>query len=202
MNLRETTPWSLIGIAAVLFLFTGTTNAQRLVMLLGRDTGSMELINSGSDPVDVDSYSVTSSSGLLNVEGWNSLTDQGVPGFREANPRDEGLSELALPPNSAALGGGDSVNLGNAYGGGPLTPSEEDIQFHFTVSGGGVVDPICPRLAIRRSSILVLGHAENVAVLGLLFFECSVEANRDDPESGCPRGSLGPMQAPAMASLS
>ena len=138
MNLRETTPWSVIGIVAVLFLFTGTTNAQRLVMLLGRDTGSMEVINSGSDPVDVDGYSVTSSSGLLNVERWNSLTDQGVAGFREANPRNEGLSELALPPASATLGGGDSVSLGNAYAGGQLAPSQEDVAFYFTVPSGDV----------------------------------------------------------------
>ena len=92
MKNKKTTPWCLVAIVGFLLVSTGTAKAQRLYLIVDRDNGSVEAVSSAD--VNVDGYSISSPAGRLNPAGWNSLADQSVPGWTEANPRNELLSEL------------------------------------------------------------------------------------------------------------
>jgi hypothetical protein len=138
MKYMASTPWFLMTVAGVLVVVTATARAQRAVLLVGRDTGNISVTNPGPS-FDVDGYVISSASGLLNPDGWNSLADQGAPGFVEANPRAVQLAEFSFTAQ-IPFEGGSTTNLGNGYVGGNLTPSQEDLTFQFTTPSGAVND--------------------------------------------------------------
>jgi hypothetical protein len=101
---------------------TGGANGQLLQLVVShvltlqvhRGTGEMTLFNSGTNPVTIDGYSVLSSFGALTGT-WNSLTDQSVPGWIEAEPMTTDLSELHPQAGGFTLGAGQSKTLGSPY---------------------------------------------------------------------------------------
>lgn len=108
-----------------------------LVLKVNRQSGTMSLDNVTATPMALGGYSVQSASGALNPAGgvWNSLTDQAVPGFQEANPSANLLAELN--PNiggSASFPATSSTSLGTPYSqivpafGTPIT---EDLVFTY-----------------------------------------------------------------------
>lgn len=131
--------------------------SQSAFLVVDRASGSIDVVSNGN--LDVDGYSITSPAGRLNPTGWNSLEDQGVAGWEEANPTEAGISELNWT-GSSALEGGQMVALGAGYSGGGLLPSQEDVAFHYSTPGGTSVPGIVhytgpsqlPTIAIDRSS--------------------------------------------------
>ncbi len=105
-------------------------------------TGATALINkAGFDAVDIDFYEVQSSSGAINVTGWNSLQDQDYEGNGAAGAGN-GWEELGTPSSSAAseyfltgssnLTGGTSISLGNLF-----NPSgTQDLQLLYKLETG------------------------------------------------------------------
>lgn len=111
---------------------------QVLVLTVDRNTGILSIGNAaGGAPISFDGYSVTSSSGAINVAGWNSLKDQNVAGWLEANPTSNRLSELSS--GQTTILGGNSLPIGPAYV--PVMPPfgipVEDLQFQYTNPNDG-----------------------------------------------------------------
>ena len=144
-----------MALAAILFV-AGTTHAQRVYLVVDRDTGELSAVSSES--VEIDGYSIFSSDELLDPEAWNSLADQGAPGWVEATPRPAQLNELN-PSGASELAAGQAVSLGSAYNGAGVAPSDESLSFQFASSGvvqdGSVFftgTPQIPHLSVDRQS--------------------------------------------------
>lgn len=118
---------------AVVFAATGVTQAQRLYLQVDRNTGTVSAISSGD--IQVDGYTIRSAGGLLDPEGWNSLSDQGVEGWSEANPAASHLSELNWA-GSTGLTAGVAVQKGTAYNPAGVLPEAEDLEFEYSTPDG------------------------------------------------------------------
>ena len=129
MIYKHVTPWSMT-LACVLLVSPETAIAQRAYLIVDRTTGAAEATSSAAIPVH--GYSITSKSGLLNVEAWSSLQEQGGAGWTEANPNANQLTEFTFEPGG--LQPGTNVALGAPFTVGAVTlPSEEDLRFQVTV---------------------------------------------------------------------
>ena len=106
--------------------------------IVDRASGNVSVTNVAGGPLDIQGYSLFSDNGLLSVDNWNGLTDQGVDGWIEANPRAEQLNETNLS-GAATLAVGDSVDLGAAWAGTTVSPREEDVAFSYLLSDGRVI---------------------------------------------------------------
>ena len=134
---KHVTPWSMT-LACMLLVSSGTAMAQRAYLIVDRTTGAAEATSSAAIPVH--GYSITSTSGLLDVEAWSSLQEQGAAGWTEANPNANQLTEFTLEPGG--LQPGTNVGLGALFTVGAATlPREEDLQFQVTVPAS---DPTVP----------------------------------------------------------
>ena len=107
-------------------------------------------------PFDVVGYAITSPSGSLSVDDWNSLSDQGNGDWVESNPRGDSIAELN-GSSSLLFENGVSVSLGNIFGG------STDLEFEYgTLESGsalgtveyvlniGGTEPTCQDVAASR----------------------------------------------------
>jgi hypothetical protein len=88
-----------------------------LVLQVNRDTGAVSISNPGAIAKTFDGYSILSTHGSLTGT-WNSLQDQAVPGFVEAGPTANALSELnpgQTPPGTLTMNSGQTRSLGTPY---------------------------------------------------------------------------------------
>ena len=127
--------WLLNTTLPALFLLapTATAYGQRLYANVNRATGEIELLSTGD--LEVDGYTITSPTGLLDLEAWTSLTNQSLPGWTEANPRSEQISELNWE-GSGVIPVGGPVSLGNAYVGTGVFPVDEELGFEYSTPDG------------------------------------------------------------------
>ncbi len=160
MKNTKTAPWFSMAIVGVLLVSSGTARAQRVFLIADRATGSVEALSSAD--LEIDGYSISSPAGRLDPDAWNSLTDQSVAGWREANPRNGLLSELNWE-GSTSLAAREPVSLGAAYAGGQILPRDEDLGFQFTTPDGAVHDAAVyytglsqlPTITVNRGSGLI-----------------------------------------------
>lgn len=110
------------------------------ILSVDRATGNVQILNVAGDTLDIKGYSIASGNGLLS-DAWNSLADQGVPGFAEANPVSGARSTEYSLVGSTALTVGGALDLGGAYDAAlaPL-PNEEDVTFEYILADGTVYD--------------------------------------------------------------
>lgn len=111
------------------------------VLEISRETGAAAIKNMVGGPVDVAGYSIESAGELIKRTGgsWNSLEDQGVAGWQEANAtRTTRFSELNLL-GSSTLNVGDSWAIGNLYTGIGEPPAKEDLSFEVMLADGRVL---------------------------------------------------------------
>jgi len=117
--------------------YTGPQN--NLVLVVDPATGNGVLQNQSKFTVDMDVYTIASASGSLNVSGWNSLEDQNIGAWEEANPTAARLTELN-PTGASTLASGASFSLGNLF----MTSGTRDLTLEFALSDGrriiGAVD--------------------------------------------------------------
>ena len=76
-------------------------------------TGQIAIQNYSLDTITLKGYTINSAGGNLNVAGWNSLDDQGLALWDEANPTSTSLSEFEII-NGIALSPGQVYHLGDA----------------------------------------------------------------------------------------
>ncbi len=123
--------------------YTGPQN--NLVLVVDPATGNSVLQNQSQFTVNMDVYTIASASGSLNVSGWDSLEDQNVGAWEEANPTATRLTELN-PTGASTLASGASFSLGNLFS----TTGTPDLTLEFALSDGrrvvGVVEYGLPDL--------------------------------------------------------
>ena len=114
---------------------------QILAATIDRATGSVSINNlPGGAPIELDGYALRSPGGSLDPGEWNSLQNQAVSDFEEANPQNDHLAEL-IPVGSAVIDGGTTYDLGNVFSPGTAefgTPVE-DLTFEYGRPDGAVV---------------------------------------------------------------
>ena len=111
------------------------------VLEVSRETGQAAIKNLVGGPIDLAGYSVSSASGLIKrtAGAWNSLEDQGIAGWEEANPdRTTRFSELNLL-GSTTLNVGDTWAIGPVWQGIGEPPANEDVAFEFLLADGRVM---------------------------------------------------------------
>ena len=115
----------MLAICAAMLCPFAVTNAQDVFLVVDRESGSLEVVSNGT--LEVDGYEILSPAGRFAPANWNSLSDQGAPGWEEANPNNSGISELNWT-GSSTLESGTSVSLGLPYNGCLLytSPSPRD----------------------------------------------------------------------------
>lgn len=118
----------------------GAAGAQQLIMSVDRGTGQITVRNATGAVVDLQSYAINSATGSLNPNNgfWNSLADQGVPGWSENSPTASHLAE-STAGSPLGLANNDHRSLGRAYK--PVyasfgTAGPEDLQFQYNTPGG------------------------------------------------------------------
>lgn len=108
------------------------------IAVINRTTGHIAIDNPLGSELDLKAYTLTSGNGLLASDAWNSLADQGAPGWSESTSNPNQLVELNLT-GSTALTVGGSLDLGNGWSGTAVPPSQEDVVFNYALTDGRVL---------------------------------------------------------------
>ncbi len=99
-------------------------------------TGQAQIVNPSGFNVEIDGYSIVSSSGALDTNNWHSFQQDGQTGWEVANASSIHLSELNLQGTRslAKLEQGAPISLGSILLGGA-----EDLEFTFHATVEGVL---------------------------------------------------------------
>ena len=109
--------------------YTGT-NVNNLALIVDPATGEAQLRNASDFSFAIDGYTIRSTSSALDVGGWQSLADDAVDGWVEANPSAGRLSEVDI--NAATVLSPDSTfDLGDLFSGTVV----EDLALQFVLDG-------------------------------------------------------------------
>lgn len=104
-----------------------------------RSSGEVTLSNGSGGVIDIDGYSVTSTSGALG-DGWQSFQNQSVAGWDEADNSDAFRVTEFNPLGATSIAGNELISLGQLYQ--PTPPSAigqdlpEDLTFEYTSPTG------------------------------------------------------------------
>lgn len=149
-------------IAATAIVLCAIEESRAQTATVDRATGAISLTSGAT--AELKGYTLKSDSGLLSPDTWNSLEDQSIPGWGEANPRVQQLSELNLEMSST-LNAGDSWDLGNAYAGGPTPPRDEDVTLEYWVADGSVLTGTVNYTGPANDLVLNVNEATGAATL-------------------------------------
>ena len=115
----------------------------RNVLTLNVDwnTKSASISSPSGEVIAIDGYSILSASGGLSVGQWNSLQDQALPGWMEATPANNALSELNSNIGGTLGVGSTPRGLGTPFNPvfGPLGQSPEDLRFEYAIPSTGEI---------------------------------------------------------------
>ncbi len=108
----------------------------RLRLRIDRGTGRVSIVNEWEESLALDAYTIESIDGLLGGD-WNSLADQGLPGWDEAdNSSPHRLTEFN-PHGAAVVGAGATLALGRPLSfpvpsrlGEPVADAELGFEYH------------------------------------------------------------------------
>jgi hypothetical protein len=93
--------------------YVGGAQANTLVLTIDPANGNAQLKNDSGTNINLDVYSIASATGALRTT-WSSLADQTSPGWQEANPSVNRVSELN-PTGALPLNAGQSVTLNGLW---------------------------------------------------------------------------------------
>jgi hypothetical protein len=132
---------------------------QLLVLNVNRSTGAVS-INTGTAPVDIDGYAISSPLGGLVPGNWNSLQDQGVSDWRESPPGGAATQLAELKPTaSTAIAPGTPRPLGNIFRY-PMAQEFgtelEDLAFEYYTTDGRTIQGLLNYEGDKRFNNLVL----------------------------------------------
>jgi len=196
-----------LAICAAMLCPTATIQAQEVFLVVNRTSGSLEVVSNGT--LEVDGYEVTSPAGRFSTDGWNSLADQGVAGWEEANPNGEGISELNWA-GSSTLEAGNAVALGTPYSGGAILPRQEDVAFRYSQPGNvvneGVVhytgpSPLPTVTVDRGTGAISLSNPGNFPITGYSISSSAGSLNADAFNSLTNQGVAGFTEANPLGDL-
>ncbi|HJQ78319.1 MAG TPA: hypothetical protein VJ828_00110 [Lacipirellulaceae bacterium] len=118
----------------------------RLRLRVDRTTGGATIVNEWTGPISFDAYTIVSQDGVLSGS-WNSLSDQGVEGWEEAdNLSPRRVSEFN-PRGQSTLASAGAIQLGTpfvfpappAFGIEPPPDFDVDLEFEYTIPGGQAI---------------------------------------------------------------
>ena len=110
-------------------LFIGES-ANNLTLYVDPATGNTTLVNTSTFDAMIDNYQILSAAGSLDPAAWNSLADQALTGWEEANPSANQLVEINFDVE-LNVASGDTYDLGALF-----TPGmAEDLLFEFLLVG-------------------------------------------------------------------
>jgi hypothetical protein len=101
-------------------------------------SGEVKLVNELNRAVSIDYYEIKSTSGALNVAGWNSLDDQegndppGTGWDQSGGATSQQLAELFLSDSPYSVPANGSLTIGNAFNIGGM----QDLSFRIGISEG------------------------------------------------------------------
>jgi hypothetical protein len=104
-----------------------TVSVPRLTLRINRTNGSGTIINNSSASLQLNGYSVESTSGALNGTGWNSLDEQNVGNWQQNEASANLLVETVLA-GSATVAPGGQLALGNLF----TTGKMEDVTGRYS----------------------------------------------------------------------
>lgn len=111
--------------------YEGESN-NNLTLLIDPDTGAVRLVNTSAFSVAIEAYTITSSAGAFQTADgeWQSLDDEGVGSWSEANPSPTRVSELTES-------GAQLLQTGDAFEFGTLVDVARSgvFEFEFLVAG-------------------------------------------------------------------
>lgn len=151
---------------------TGTTATLKytnmLVLNVDRASGEVRIQNKVGAPITLDAYTIASSSGALSGS-WNSLQDQGVTAWDEAD-NSSNLRRTEFRTNgSSSLSAGSQLALGSLFS--PTTPSalgvqpSTDLSFQYNVPGQGTVTGIVEYTGRLNNLVLTIDPATGKAAV-------------------------------------
>ncbi len=119
--------------------FEGDVFANNMVLTIDPATGNARVKNESQTPLNLDVYTVTSASSAL-LTTWDSLQDNGVGNWQEANPSTAHIGELE-PTGLMALAAGASFDLDGLWNTAGVQ-DVEDLVFTFRDSVFGELEGI------------------------------------------------------------
>jgi hypothetical protein len=148
-------------------------------------TGAMAIHNHTDADIDFDAYTIISPGGRLNSANgaWNSLQDQSVPGWDQAdNSNAHRLTEFN-PTGATTLAVGATRSLGApfvppapaSFG---IDPPDVELTFEYSVPGVGVVEGVIESNFSHNNLVLTINPATGEAAIQneSPFFDVSIDA--------------------------
>jgi hypothetical protein len=123
-------------------------DVNNLVLQIDPATGQGRIEHQSPLSATIDAYVITSASGSLTPSTWNSLDDQNLGAWAEANPQPTALSEL-LPVGGVNLVDGMVFNLGGIFN----TAGEQDIQFNFGLTDGTILEGVVQYVSLSTGPV-------------------------------------------------
>ena len=123
---------AVTSVVALFSILVPPTFAQ-LSLRITVDTGFTEIVNDSGVGLSIDGYSIASPGGQLGGE-WISLTDQGLPGWDEADNSNETRRTEFNPVGSSDVASGAALSLGSVFV--PVDGAGDDVAFQYTQPDG------------------------------------------------------------------
>lgn len=140
----------------------------RLVLTIDRRSGLTTMSNVIGPAITIDGYTISSPAGQMSPSGWASLDDANTPpGWFEANPTSERLSELR-PTGATAIANGDSFNLGAAFAPADVpfgTAVPEDVSFTYFSPDGSTEQGIVEYQGLHNNLVLLVDPETGAAAI-------------------------------------
>jgi hypothetical protein len=147
--------------------------ANKLILQVNRGTGATTITSAIGNPISFDAYTITSAAGALSG-AWNSLDDQSISTWEQAdNTSAKRLTEFN-PTGSSAINVGESLSIGTPFA--PPAPSAfgeavgEDLHFQYAVPAAGAapslnVDGIVEYVGGQNNLVLTINPATGQATI-------------------------------------
>lgn len=123
------------------------------VVTIDRGTGEIKLVNPLASSTSISSYTISSPGGSFLTNDWESLSDQGLPGWQETAATTNLLSEMVVG-SPLQMVSDDEIGLGQAYARTELAfgvdAPEENVAFEYTSNSSTV-----------QSNVYFVGESSN-----------------------------------------
>ncbi|BBO33607.1 dockerin type I domain-containing protein [Lacipirellula parvula] len=139
-----------------------------LVLNVDRATGAVNIQNKVGSPIAFDAYTVTSPSGAL-TGSWNSLQDQGVTAWDEADNSSNSRRTEFRTNGSSSINAGSQLAIGNPFM--PTAPAAlgiepgADLGFQYNVPGQGTFNGIIEYTGRLNNVVLTIDPSTGKAAI-------------------------------------
>jgi hypothetical protein len=139
----------------------------KLILTVDRLTGETNMHNVIGTPIGIDGYTITSSG--ANLDGaWNSLDQQNISGWDEADNASASRLTEFNPNGTSTINVGSSLALGNPFS--PPAPTAlgqavEDLAFSYAVPGQGTITGIVEYVGRRNNVVLTVDPTTGEAAI-------------------------------------